>query len=70
MAKSESGKTGNFNAVINRSIDSGYQLVIVLSGIMADLRKQTQFRIESDVIGEGTVDTQTLRKRRERCRDA
>ncbi|MDB3978199.1 hypothetical protein N9395_02250 [Pseudomonadales bacterium] len=58
----QSGKTGNFNAVINRSIDSGYQLVIVLSGIMDDLRKQTQFRIESDVIGEGTVDTQTLRK--------
>lgn len=58
----QSGKTGNFNAVINRAIDSGYQLVIVLSGIMEDLRKQTQFRIESDVIGEGTLNKETERR--------
>jgi Z1 domain-containing protein len=49
----QSGKTGNFNAVINRAIDSGYGLIIVLSGIMEDLRSQTQKRIETDVIGEG-----------------
>ena len=57
-------KTGNFNAVINRSIDSGYGLVIVLSGIMEDLRSQTQKRIETDVIGEGRdVDTNTIGKK-------
>ncbi|WP_316738516.1 Z1 domain-containing protein [Pedobacter aquatilis] len=49
----QSGKTGNFNAVINRSIDLGYGLIIILSGIMEDLRSQTQLRIESDVVGEG-----------------
>ena len=49
----QSGKTGNFNAVINRAVDSGYGLIIILSGIMEDLRSQTQQRIESDVIGEG-----------------
>lgn len=54
----QSGKTGNFNAVINRAIDSGYQLVIVLSGIMEDLRRQTQDRIETDVIGEGIVNVE------------
>ncbi|MBK9591018.1 MAG: hypothetical protein IPO32_05775 [Crocinitomicaceae bacterium] len=48
----QSGKTGNFNAVINRAIDSGYQLIIVLSGLMEDLRSQTQLRIENDIIGE------------------
>ena len=53
----QSGKTGNFNAVINRAIDSGYVLIIVLSGIMEDLRSQTQKRIETDVIGEGTIDS-------------
>lgn len=52
----QSGKTGNFNAVINRSIDAGYGLIIVLSGIMEDLRSQTQLRIESDVIGTGIID--------------
>ena len=53
----QSGKTGNFNAVINRAIDSGYVLVIVLSGIMEDLRSQTQKRIETDVVGEGTIES-------------
>ncbi len=52
----QSGKTGNFNAVINRSIDCGYSLIIILSGIMEDLRSQTQLRIEEDVIGEGSLD--------------
>jgi hypothetical protein len=57
----QSGKTGNFNAVINRAIDSGYKIIIVLSGIMEDLRSQTQDRIESDVVGEGRdSDTQIL----------
>ena len=53
----QSGKTGNFNAVINRAIDTGYQIVIVLAGIMEDLRSQTQQRIEKDVIGEGTIES-------------
>lgn len=52
----QSGKTGNFNAVINRAIDCGYSLIIVLSGIMEDLRSQTQLRIEEEVIGDGTID--------------
>jgi hypothetical protein len=58
----QSGKTGNFNAVINRAIDAGYSLVIVLSGIMEDLRSQTQDRIDNDVVGEGIVDKVTGRK--------
>jgi len=48
----QSGKTANFNAVINSSIDVGYSLIIVLSGIMEDLRKQTQKRIEKEVEGK------------------
>jgi hypothetical protein len=52
----QSGKTENFNGVINRAIDSGYRLIIVLSGIMDDLRVQTQKRLEEDVVGEGVID--------------
>jgi len=48
----QSGKTANFNAVINSSIDIGYDLIIVLSGIMEDLRVQTQKRIEKEVEGK------------------
>ena len=47
----QSGKTANFNGVINTAIDSGFKLIIVLSGIMEDLRRQTQERIEKEVIG-------------------
>lgn len=47
----QSGKTGNFNAVINSSIDLGYRLIIVLSGGMEDLRRQTQERIQKEVEG-------------------
>ena len=47
----QSGKTANFNGVINTAIDSGFKLIIVLSGIMEDLRRQTQLRIEKEVIG-------------------
>ena len=53
----QSGKTGNFNAVINRAIDAGYNLIIILSGIMEDLRGQTQVRLENDVIGENSTGT-------------
>lgn len=48
----QSGKTSNFNAVVNSSIDVGYKLIIVLSGIMEDLRRQTQIRIEKEVVGK------------------
>lgn len=48
----QSGKTSNFNAVVNSSIDIGYKLIIVLSGIMEDLRRQTQIRTEKEVEGK------------------
>ncbi|KAF0200060.1 MAG: putative endonuclease Z1 domain-containing [Bacteroidetes bacterium] len=57
----QAGKTQNFNAVINRAIDAGYELIIVLAGLMEDLRNQTQLRIENDVVGEGLdIDTDAL----------
>lgn len=60
----QAGKTQNFNAVINRAIDAGYGLIIVLAGLMEDLRNQTQLRIENDVVGEGLdIDTDALVKK-------
>jgi len=51
----QSGKTANFNGVISRAIDVGYDMIIVFSGIMEDLRIQTQRRINQDVIGLGEI---------------
>jgi hypothetical protein len=52
----QSGKTTNFNAVINSAIDLGYQLIIVFCGTIEDLRGQTYQRISTDVIGGWETD--------------
>jgi len=47
----QSGKTQNFTALISKAADCGYKLIIVLSGIDNELRKQTQMRIRRDILG-------------------
>ena len=47
-----SGKTANYIGLINRALDSGYQIVIVLTGMTEDLRRQTQYRIDEGVVGQ------------------
>ncbi len=47
----QSGKTANFTAVIAKATDCGYRLIIVLSGIDKGLRRQTQIRLEKELIG-------------------
>lgn len=49
----QSGKTANYSAVIAKALDSKYRLVIVLSGVHNNLRKQTQQRLDRDL---GVVD--------------
>ena len=48
----QSGKTANYIGLINRALDSGYQIVIVLTGMTEDLRRQTQYRIDEGVVGQ------------------
>lgn len=47
----QSGKTANFTALIAKAADVGYRLVIVLSGIDNGLRRQTQIRLNRELIG-------------------
>ena len=51
MGDIQSGKTQNYNALINKAADSGYKLIIILSGIQEALRKQTQERIDYEFVG-------------------
>ncbi len=55
----QSGKTANYTGLINKALDAGYKLIIVLAGIHSNLRSQTQLRIDEGVIG---FDTQKDRK--------
>ena len=47
----QSGKTANFTALIAKAADVGYRLVIVLSGIDNGLRRQTQVRLNRELVG-------------------
>lgn len=55
----QSGKTGNYIGLVNKALDAGYKLVIVLAGIQEDLRCQTQQRVDLGVLG---MDTQEADK--------
>ncbi|GHH71036.1 Z1 domain-containing protein [Promicromonospora soli] len=46
----QSGKTTSFTSVIAKAADRGYKLVIVLSGIHNGLRRQTQRRLEQQLV--------------------
>lgn len=51
----QAGKTNNYSALINKAADAGYKLIIVLTGIMEDLRQQTQERLDSDFVGSVSI---------------
>lgn len=51
MGDIQSGKTANYTAVINKALDVGYKIIIVLAGLTRDLRNQTQKRLDSEVLG-------------------
>jgi hypothetical protein len=46
----QSGKTSNFTAVVAKAADAGYRLFVVLSGIHNNLRRQTQLRMNEQLI--------------------
>lgn len=47
----QSGKTGNYVGLINKAVDAGYKLIIVLAGMHDSLRSQTQIRIDEGFLG-------------------
>jgi hypothetical protein len=47
----QSGKTRTYLALMNKAVDCGYKLIIVLTSSDEHLRQQTQQRIDSDFVG-------------------
>lgn len=47
----QSGKTAHYIGLINKAIDAGYKIIIVLTGMHNNLRSQTQSRIDEEVLG-------------------
>lgn len=51
----QSGKTANFTGVVAKAIDAGYRLIIVLTGTIDVLRKQTQRRMDMELVGKENI---------------
>ena len=47
----QSGKTSNYIALINKAADAGYRVIILLTGTIEKLRRQTQGRVDAGFIG-------------------
>lgn len=58
----QSGKTANMAALMAMAADWGWNLFIVLSGIIDNLRKQTSERLISDLNHKGNLSWQPLEK--------
>ena len=47
----QSGKTANYTAICNKAADAGYRVVIILAGMLENLRQQTQERLDAEFSG-------------------
>lgn len=47
----QSGKTSNYLALCNKAADAGYRIIILLTGTIESLRKQTQERVDAGFVG-------------------
>lgn len=56
MGDVQSGKTANYNGLIAKAADAGYKVIILLTGMIEDLRKQTQERLDEGFVGRNSRD--------------
>ena len=53
----QSGKTSNYLALANKAADAGYKVIILLTGTIESLRKQTQERVDAGFVGMNSRNT-------------
>ena len=56
MGEVQSGKTATYLGILNKALDYGYRVIIVIGGHTENLRQQTQTRFDTDLLG---VDSET-----------
>lgn len=57
----QSGKTSSYSSVICKAADAGYKIIILLTGMTNNLRRQTQDRINHAFIGQEAIFDKTTR---------
>lgn len=55
IGRVQSGKTSNYIGLICKAADAGYNVIVLLTGVTEDLRRQTQKRIDEGFVGK-TID--------------
>lgn len=58
----QSGKTANYLGLICKAVDAGYKVVVLMTGTIEKLRKQTQMRVDEGFVG---ADSDAMMKRLE-----
>jgi hypothetical protein len=66
MGDVQSGKTSNYTGLICKAADAGYKLVILLTGTLESLRKQTQERLDAGFVGLDSSGVVSSRNRQRR----
>ena len=51
----QSGRLANYIGLINKAVDAGYRLIVVLAGVHKSLRSQTQIRLDEGFLGYESV---------------
>lgn len=51
MGDVQSGKTATYTALCNKAADAGYRMIVLLTGTLENLRKQTQERLDEGFVG-------------------
>ena len=59
----QSGKTATYTGLICKAADAGYKVVILLTGITENLRRQTQERIDEGIVGMTLIKEGKIEKR-------
>lgn len=55
MGNVQMGKTTNYSALIAKSADAGYRIIIIFTGLSNHLRLQTQIRIDKTFVGKNSL---------------
>ncbi len=51
----QSGKTANYTGLICKAADAGYKVIVLLTGTIENLRKQTQMRLDEGFVGKDSA---------------
>ncbi len=51
MGDVQSGKTANYCGLVNKAADAGYKVVVLLTGMIEELRAQSQGRLDEGFVG-------------------